>query len=212
MNASRNNLLLAAIWTIAFCVALCVDAPVAGWVHASGLAVHVQRAQWWPMLLKAPGDFRFNLYVVAILVIARQIRWKQGIFVILAGVLSGGNFLIKWMVGRNRPFKPPGTTLPQPMQLHPFPGGIHGLFHEQRDLSFVSGHACTSFALAAALVVVCPRWGWIFIIIATLTGIERIIENAHYCSDVIGGMGFAMVCVMVLNKCIGKWTLKDSAR
>jgi membrane-associated phospholipid phosphatase len=183
---------------IAFFVALLLDAPIAGWVHSTGIAYHVQHGRWWPKILKAPGDFRFNLIVAFLLVIVRQIHWKQGVFVVCAGVMSGLNSPLKWIVGRYRPFHPDPRQL-RPFHLEPFWHGLHGLFH-QGPLSFPSGHECTAFALAAALLVVWPRGGWIFVIVAFVTGLERIAENAHYPSDVVGAVGFSMLCVMLLNR------------
>ncbi len=196
-------LAVTAIWIVSFVIALLLDTPVARWIHDSGIRRYVQQADYWPEILKAPGDFRFNLAVVVVLIIARQINWRQGVLVVLAGVASGLNSVIKWIAGRYRPYNPvPGQL--KPFNLEPFWHGWHG-FIKQGPLSFPSGHASTSFALAAALVVVWPRGGWVFVVISIFTGLERVSEDAHYCTDVIGAFGFAMLCVLVLDRLLRNW-------
>lgn len=165
----------------------------------------------WPEILKSPGDFRFNLAVAFLLVIARQINWKQGLFVVVVGILSGLNSLIKWMVGRYRPFKAPGPIQPRPFHLEPFWHGFQGLF-KQGPLSFPSGHESTAFALAVALLIVWPRGGWIFVLIALCTGLERIAENAHYPSDVIGAIWLGAVCAVALRSTVGSPMLEVHRR
>jgi len=53
---------------------------------------------------------------------------------------------------------------------------------------FPSGHAATAFAMAAAIVAWAPprRRAWI-LAVASGVGISRIVLNAHYLSDVLGG-------------------------
>jgi membrane-associated phospholipid phosphatase len=84
--------------------------------------------------------------------------------------ISGINGLIKWMVGRTRPFKIDtiGERL-APFELHPFRDGFRGLF-ESKNLCFPSGHACLAFATAAALVMLWPRarWWWLLYVAAAL--------------------------------------------
>ncbi len=54
-------------------------------------------------------------------------------------------------------------------------------------LSFPSGHATTSFAVAAALSVWYPRAAWLFYALAALICLGRVLGNAHYLSDVLAG-------------------------
>jgi membrane-associated phospholipid phosphatase len=190
-------------WTIAFIIALLLDARVAEFARASGLARAIEGSRTADVI-KIPGNFWFTLAVAALLWLFRRSGWKCSVFVILTGVVSGANALLKWIVGRTRPFKLPGTHNLRPFELHPFWHGISGLFN-QRDLSFPSGHECTAAALAAAIVVVWPRGAWFFIALAVLVGIERVAENAHYFSDVVAAAGFSMLCVALLNRALSKW-------
>jgi membrane-associated phospholipid phosphatase len=65
-------------------------------------------------------------------------------------------------------------------------------------LAFPSGHATTSFALAAVLSVWYPRGAWLFYLLATLIALGRVVGNAHHLSDVLAGA--------VLGLAVG-WTL-----
>jgi membrane-associated phospholipid phosphatase len=210
--------IVTAIWIVAFIVALVVDTPVATRVHTSGTCSYIQHAVWpsnysigrrhlpaWPAILKAPGVFWTTVAVVSLLAILRQINGKQCVFVLLAGVMSGLNSPIKWIVGRYRPYKSPGPVQPNPFHIEPFWHGLHGLL-KQGPLSFPSGHESTAFALATALLLVWPRGGWVFVLLALVTGLERICENAHYCSDVVGAIGFAMLGVLLLNRLLKDWS------
>jgi membrane-associated phospholipid phosphatase len=194
---------LAIAWSIAFAAAVCLDAKIARAVHDSGLWIQVAGKNW-AEAMKAPGEILFTVAVVLGLLACRQIRGKQAVFMLLAGAISGLNVVIKWCVGRYRPYKFPGAKGLHPFWVHPFGDGAYGFFH-QRDLCFPSGHECTAGALAAATFAVWPKGRWVFIAVAMLVGIERVLENAHYTSDVVGAMGFAMLEVSVLNLLLKGW-------
>ena len=187
-RAPRWRWAYAAAWAVAFAVALSTDAVVAEWAQNSGVARAVQHARWaaW---VKFPGTLWFTVAVVAILVAARQVRWRGAVLVVAVVAASGLNVVVKWCVGRHRPFKEPEVIL-GPYVTHPFAGGLRGLFDE-KNLSFPSGHACTAWALAAGLAVVRPRGAWAVMVLALATGVERVLENAHYCSDVVAAIGFS---------------------
>ena len=198
----RPSILIAS-WTIAFIVALLLDARVAEFARSSGLARTVEGSRW-AQIIKISGTFWFTLAVAGLLWLFRRAGWKSSAFVIFAGILSGTNGLVKWIVGRTRPFKLPGTFDLRPFEFHPFWHGISGFFN-QRDLSFPSGHECTAAALAAAIAIVWPRGAWVFICLAILVGIERVAENAHYLSDVVAAAGFSVLCVALLNQALSSW-------
>ena len=47
-------------------------------------------------------------------------------------------------------------------------------------LSFPSGHAATSFALATILSLWCPRAAWLFYVLASLIALGRVLGNIYY--------------------------------
>ena len=194
-----------AIWLATFLAAVAADGPVASWVRASGTATAV-RGRWWAEVIKVPGDFWFSAAVVAALWLLRRIDWRAAVFVFAAAAFAGLNVVVKWVVGRTRPFKLPLPLAdqPRPLALHPFWHGVHGLFN-QHDLSFPSGHECTALALAAAVWVVWRPGAWPLIALAAVVGVERVAENAHYASDVIGAVGFAAAGVAVAWTALSHW-------
>jgi len=68
--------------------------------------------------------------------------------------------------------------------------------------SFPSGHATASFAFATVLLSAFPRWGWLWGIFATLVGISRILVNAHWWHDVVGGAAFGYLIAVA---CLTLW-------
>lgn len=53
--------------------------------------------------------------------------------------------------------------------------------------SFPSGHSATAAALAVTLMLLLPKWRWVFVALALWLGGSRVIVGAHYPSDVIFG-------------------------
>jgi membrane-associated phospholipid phosphatase len=200
---SKRAFILIAIWIIAMIIALFLDYPIAHWVHTSGFAKHVE-GKGWAQIIKEPGEFGFTLAAAALLLLFRQIKLKQAAFVALAGIASGANAIVKWIAGRYRPYKFPMSPGLHPFSFRPFFHGLTGLFHEH-DLCFPSGHECTAAALATAMVFVWRRGSWVFVLLAIFVGIERPAENAHYLSDVIGAVGFAVLTTTFLHRAFWNW-------
>jgi membrane-associated phospholipid phosphatase len=185
MPSTRRTIPLLALWLLAFGVALLADRPVAEWVHRQGWDAH---RSWSAahrainFVLKIPGEYLFTLAVAIAVALFHPSRWRAGGFVALAGVVSGINGLVKWVVGRHRPVPEVGI---HPFDFRPFEGGLHGLF-AAKNLCFPSGHACLAFATAAAVGLVLPKWRYWLYALAVLVAVERVLENAHYVSDVVG--------------------------
>jgi membrane-associated phospholipid phosphatase len=107
--------------------------------------------------------------------------------VALSGIIAN---LIKLAVGRLRPnlFLGDGSYGFEP-------------WHLDADLrGFPSGHTTTMFALAFAIAVIRPGWRLSAFAAAIVISATRIIINAHYLSDVIGGMVVALVTVLWLRR------------
>lgn len=195
--------LLAAICVVLFLIALSLDRTVATAVHDSRFDTAI-RGRWFAELVKVGGTFGFTAAVAGAGLLLRRLSPAQSLFIALAGVMSGINGLIKWIVGRTRPFKLSGFDSVEPLHFEPFWRGIDGLFH-QKDLCFPSGHACTAFALATAVALVQPKWGWAFIPLAILVGVERILENAHYFSDVVGAAAVGAGGTLLVRSILQRW-------
>jgi membrane-associated phospholipid phosphatase len=47
-----------------------------------------------------------------------------------------------------------------------------------------------------------PRNGWLFFLLASLVGIERVLENAHYASDVVAGALFGIIAAWTAQRAL----------
>lgn len=203
------------VWSLILFVLLLAgilaDAPVARWLHESGVAA---RADSWAgkAILKAPGEAWLILLVSGLVTWLHPLRWRAGGFIALACALSGLHVLLKWGVGRNRPYTFDDAAGPlAPLHFHWFRHGLPGLF-QQVNLSFPSGHTSTAFALAASLAILFPRGRWIWFAVATLTGLQRISENAHFVSDVLAGAAFGVGVTYGVVWCITVLQLRATSR
>lgn len=71
--------------------------------------------------------------------------------------------------------------------------GFEPLIEHETGCSFPSKHGTSAFAIAIAMMWVHPLLGCIGILFAVLTGISRIMVGVHYPSDIMGGLGVAMI-------------------
>jgi len=108
-------------------------------------------------------------------------RWRGAVLLIVAGIFSGANSIIKWSVGRSRPEGKTGTPS---FTLHPFKGGIMGLF-VQENLAFPSGDVALAVAMAATLSYLMPRWAVAWWLMAAVVAFQRVAESSHHVSDVL---------------------------
>jgi undecaprenyl-diphosphatase len=108
-------------------------------------------------------------------------------FAVLVPVLAGE--LIKWMVGRGRPFVGGKANA---FNFEPFTG-------TEAYASFPSAHAITSAALAFAVAAVWPRARGVMIVYAVLIAASRLVLLAHHPSDVIAGALIGVVGAMLVR-------------
>lgn len=129
---------------------------------------------------------QFGNLVVALLVVlvvaAVLRRWElapAGVVAVL-GKLSLER-VVKSVVERSRP----GTTVPDAILRGEVSAG---------GLSFVSGHATITVAMATALTAVVPRrWLIPIWLVVVLNGFTRIYVGAHNPLDIVGGTGLGLV-------------------
>jgi membrane-associated phospholipid phosphatase len=207
MLISRRHWMIAALLLACFVFALFFDARVAAFIHNHGYGPRV-RASKIATFVKWPGDFRFTLALSLIILSLGFVRgvhhWRSIATLLLGGILAGLFYtVIKWVVGRTRPF--PRNALPvPPFELHPFRLGIAGLWKADNQ-AFPSGHASLAFATAAAMCMIFPRACALCILWAMLVGVERVLEGAHYPSDAVAG-----AIVGILSTVLAKWIIGRS--
>jgi membrane-associated phospholipid phosphatase len=204
LRAAPKPLLIAALWLIAIAVAFALDRPLAYWLRDSGVAQSIKFGGYPKNAAKFAGYFWFSLAVAIPLLIWHPLRWRAAFFTLLCALVGGTNSILKWMVGRSRPFKLPPLDLAQPFRCSPFNGGLSGLFHQSNDLSFVSGHAALAFATATGVAILfhkTRRIVYLVYTIAIIVLLERVGENAHWLSDAVCGAALGVWGVALLAKC-----------
>ena len=114
-------------------------------------------------------------------------RWRLAAALVLVVPLKLGlEQAAKLLVQRQRP----GTTVPDAI--------LHGVPHG--GLSFTSGHAIITFAIAGLLVLVLPRrWGVVALVLAACNAVARVYLGAHNPLDVVGGAAIGLAIAAVLD-------------
>lgn len=114
-------------------------------------------------------------------------RWRLAAALVLVVPLKLAlERVVKLLVQRERP----GTTVPDAILRGVHPAG----------LSFVSGHAIITFAIAGLLVLVLPRrWGIVAVVLASLNAVARVYLGAHNPLDVVGGAAIGLAIAAVLD-------------
>src|SRR5436305_908441 len=195
---------MCAVWFLLTAAAMPFDGRVAEVVRSLHIAPSIMNS-FAVQSVKAMGTYYVTIAIA--LAVAWRHRWqiRPAIFILLTGVVALLGNLIKWIAGRTRPFKlEPTTNEALPYTLQPFRGGLPGLW-AQKNLAFPSGHTMVAFATAAALAILWPRWWLLFYIAAALVAAERVMENAHWLSDVIGAAGLAVCGVHLMWRIILPW-------
>lgn len=208
MPRLRDRLPWLILLLAALCVAAAFDVRVSTWVHLRGLHDAVHHARW-PLIAKWPGHYGYcTLPVAAVVAFATRHRWRGAALIAASGVVAGLLYTVaKWCVGRTRPF-PTHGPVETPFTFHPFNHGIAGLWKAENQ-AFPSGHVCLAFATATALARLFPKGRIAFFFVASLTAVERVLEGAHYPSDVIAGAIFGITAAWLTDWALGRlWSDK----
>jgi membrane-associated phospholipid phosphatase len=199
-SARHVLLLVAMVGAAVITLMVALDAHEIRWMPPRGTA------SLWPVRILT--DFGKSAYVlwalagllVTVAIISPALRGIQRslllglgtrlqflFFAVLVPVLAGE--LIKWIVGRGRPFV----------------GGEADAFNfshfagTEAYASFPSGHAVTSFALAFAVSAVWPRARIAMILYAVLIAATRLVLLAHHPSDVVAGALVGVIGAMAVR-------------
>ncbi len=200
-SAGTARLLL--LWCLAIAVAFAFDGTITRSILSASLKF---KGSSLAERLKTPGDFGFVLLVALFVWILHPTRLRGAIFLCLGSILAGGMYaLLKWPVGRIRPI-----VFINPWHFEPFRGGLRGFIHLE-NAAFPSGHACLAFAWAAGMAYLLPRGRWAFYAVAAAVGVERVMELAHYPSDVVAGAGLGLLASRLVLKWVGPGWITSEA-
>jgi membrane-associated phospholipid phosphatase len=181
------SVLVASLAVFAVCAAIVADGRVGpaeravfhainglpGWLYRPMLAAQYLGVLAMPLLV-AVGALvwrRWRLAAALVLVVPLKLVLER---------------VAKQLVQRQRP----GTTVPDAI--------LRGVPHH--GLSFTSGHAIITFAVAGLLVLVLPRrWGVVAFVLAACNGVARVYLGAHNPLDVVGGAAIGLAIAAVLD-------------
>ncbi|HCQ48690.1 acid phosphatase [Achromobacter spanius] len=190
-------LLAAALALLAGASARWVDLPLAIWIKQS-VSAGVNESFEWVGELGESGPYigvALAFYVVGLIGLARGWRnplrmsyssMARGSLLMLSTMAVGGVvvLLLKRSVARARP------------ELF-FEKGIYGLGESfsraQQFNSFPSSHTYAAFAVAVVLSILAPRWRVVFLLLAALVAMSRLVNLDHYLSDVMTAAGIAVL-------------------
>ncbi|MDO5862061.1 MAG: phosphatase PAP2 family protein [Thermoplasmata archaeon] len=140
--------------------------------------------------------------IIAFLMTCSREHRKAGYAVIVSVAVAWilTDFVIKPMVGRERPYEVTGFEI---------------LVSAASTSSFPSGHTAFSFAAATAIFIHNRRWGIPALVFAALVGISRMYLYMHWPTDVLAGaligIAVAYLCVWFMSRYIPAYRdLQDS--
>lgn len=201
--AIRISILIIAIESI---LIFFIDRPIATYVHSLDLNqpsiinffrsfTDFGKSQWslWPCFV--------GILVCSLGLHFRHLRKERAIqfyrlgnifmmvflMVALSGILTD---CLKPLLGRARPIEFINHNI----------FGLSPISFSSMWNSFPSGHSTSVFALAFALTRIHPRLMSLWFLLALSLAISRIMVNAHYLSDVVGGFIVAWIIYLLLPK------------
>jgi membrane-associated phospholipid phosphatase len=200
----RKLICMSAIAWLLVAAASMLDRRVAEAVHHS--SIHPWMHKPLVTAIKSLGVYYWFTIPAAIMAtLFHRFRLRAALFVLMTGLICLLGNLLKWTVGRLRPFRfQPDVDKALPFSLDPFHDGWQGLM-TQKNLAFPSGHTMVAFATATALAILWPRWRWAFYFAAALVAAERVLENAHWLSDTVGAAGLAICGVHLMWRIMLPW-------
>ena len=111
-------------------------------------------------------------------------RWRRAVVLVLVAAAAGlGTNLLKAVSGRERPSHDNQPVGEERLAFH---GPARGL-GEAPFQSFPSGHTTGAFAVATCLAAYYPPARWVVYAVASMAGVNRVVEHEHVLSDVMAG-------------------------
>ena len=129
------------------------------------------------------------IWIAIILLLIIFKRTRKAAFVVaivLALEYILNDLVLKTLIERVRPYE----TFP----------AVQLLIDRQKDFSFPSGHAASSFAVAVAMFRLMPkRIGIAALVLAAAIAVSRLYVGVHYPLDVLGGAALGTLIAMIVT-------------
>ncbi|MEK9132142.1 MAG: phosphatase PAP2 family protein [Patescibacteria group bacterium] len=77
--------------------------------------------------------------------------------------------------------------------------------HNPAEASFPSGHTTVMFAIAFSLFYVNKKWAIIYLILATVSAISRVIVGVHFPMDIAGGILVGLLSALISKAVFDFW-------
>jgi membrane-associated phospholipid phosphatase len=185
---------LAAVGCVLVAGALLIDQRATDWLTREQVRLWIIRVFGVPA---SAAVFLVPLAILATYPNARRLCIGFLAPLLLSTVVT---HVLKWLVGRARPHMHLG-----PLHFEPI-----GWIGDWRDFvwggsfeSFPSGHSSAAATLAVLLGIYVPKARWLFYSLAALVGLERIINDKHFLSDVLAGFLVGVLSVYVCVRWLG---------
>lgn len=121
------------------------------------------------------GDGRLLLLIPLLLIVSSA---RKVIYIFISTALASiFTQILKRIIEAPRPskvFEEGQLYIVEGMNLH-------------KHFSFPSGHTTTAFAFFFCLSILKPKYSWLFLLIAVLSGFSRIYLSQHFLEDVVAG-------------------------
>jgi len=150
------------------------------------------------------------LLVYRVALPVRPIFWWLVACPVVGGLAAN---LTKSLLSRIRPYKFWELQARAEELGHSFVGWLpileSGYLRESWRQSFPSGHTATAFSLAVALSWAFPRGRIIFYFLASLAGLQRIVSNSHWPSDVFIGAAIGLLAGTLVKSIAKRASIAD---
>jgi membrane-associated phospholipid phosphatase len=173
--------------------------------HPSKLTFYGLTKPFWDLCRLFIGHALAGLVILGYAVAVEPRRWRvvtaAALAIALAGLLAN---VIQAGVGRARPNRDTSPLTFTPFKQFVAKEGLVAQIFGKEGVCFPSGEAATAFALAAVLSAMYPRWRVVLYAAGTLGAVTRLMNGAHYLSDVAAGA--------LLGGVVGLWFFRLLAK
>jgi len=181
------------------------DVSISQWMTAKHLPSDIKKAIQLSEAFAHGAGVGVILLAVAILAVQRRERIGRLILCpITAGLMAN---LIKMTIARYRPLRyyqiaaqaDPDAGLNVPNTFADWLPFLNAdIAGKHVSQSFPSGHTATAFALAVGLSWMFPKGRFLFYGLACMAGLQRIVSQSHWPSDVLVGAAVGVFCGTVI--------------